>query len=357
MIDWLTLRIPLDVSGLGPELSKRLRESMNTVHCFDPEGVEMWRKAVVDFDSLRSDTPGICWMTHSDGVQTWLAIGASPASLEHGCNVFGSDDIVHCARVIIEHAAKALRAALPMVRAWTVRRIDITENYLLPTADAVKHALRVLLQTDGGHRRASSPKSGGDSVYWNPKSVRSKGKAYHKGPQLRALMRKTSVAISDAQLEIADRMLRLEHTRGAQFFRDFEKAGRHWFDLSIEDLRKFHTDFFGRMFGEVEVKDMSDVLPRLQALQVSHAKTGHLVPISEGQALAAFRTWSVIKSVGLQQAKESMPRATWYRHVKLLRDAGLGDMDISTAEIVPFRRHVVVIDEPVRSWADCKVAA
>lgn len=155
MIDWLTLRIPLDVSGLGPELSKRLRESMNTVHCFDPEGVEMWRKAVVDFDSLRSDTPGICWMTHSDGVQTWLAIGASPASLEHGCNVFGSDDIVHCARVIIEHAAKALRAALPMVRAWTVRRIDITENYLLPTADAVKHALRVLLQTDGGHRRVA----------------------------------------------------------------------------------------------------------------------------------------------------------------------------------------------------------
>ncbi len=75
-----------------------------------------------------------------------------------------------------------------------------------------------------------------------------------------------------------------------------------------------------------------------------------------GRALAAHRTWAMVKAIGYELAKESMPRATWYLHMKYLRAAGLSDADIGAGNVLPFRRREICIASPVRSWAELRAA-
>ncbi|MBK9394259.1 MAG: hypothetical protein IPN40_10360 [Uliginosibacterium sp.] len=284
------------------------------------------------------------WQVQGDGTQYYLAIGGSPASIEHGINVFGSGDIKHCAAVMVRHARKALAAVLPDAELWQVRRVDVTHNYALPGPREVKQALRALLGADASRARASS--MGGDTVGWNVGSDLRKGKAYHKGPQLAALIKKGRCEAAPYQVALCDKLLRLELTLGSRFWRRFEEKGLRWADLTEDELNAYHLDYFGRFFGSVEVTDMGQLLNQLEA-----------VAVSPGQALAAHRTWALIKAIGRENAKGSMPRSTWSRHLKLLRDAGLSDTDLSSGEIIPFRRHVVQLHQPVTSWADLQQAA
>lgn len=345
LIDWLTLRIALG-STLGAALTARIRQCLNTVHCIDRHGEVIWSKQSLDIDALRSDTPGLCWMVQSDGKDEYLTIGGSPASLEHGLNVFGSCDMVHCANVLIRHAAKALEAILPPIQKWQCRRIDVTGNYLLPDAASVKQALRQLTLADGGRRKATNNARGGDSVYWNPTSDLAKGKAYHKGPQMAFLNKKGVLEIPEEQIELADRILRLEHTRGARWFRRLTESGRQWYSLTVEQLEALFVDFFGRIVDGVEVKDMD----RYELVSRIRNTNG----ITEGRANAAFTTYRNIRSDGFETVKGYMPRATWQLHLKYLRGAGISDADLQQGNVVQFKPVRIVLAQPVTSWDDIR---
>ena len=88
LIDWLTLRIPLNKS-LGEDLCERVQGCINHIYCVDSSGERVWEKGVLDVDALRSDSVGLFWIIQSDGLEQYLTIGASPASLEYGVNAFG----------------------------------------------------------------------------------------------------------------------------------------------------------------------------------------------------------------------------------------------------------------------------
>ena len=347
LIDWLTLRISMG-DQLGKALTERIRSCLNTVHCVDRHGVVLWSKQSLDVDALRSDTPGLCWMVQSDGKNEYLTIGASPASLEHGINVFGSCDIQHCAKVLIAHAAKALDAILPAVWFWQCRRVDITGNFLLPDAASVKQALRQLTLADGGRRKASNKAKGGDSVYWNGSSDLAKGKAYHKGPQMAYLCKKGLVDISEELIALADRILRLEHTRGARWFRRLSELGRNWYDLTVTELEGLFVEFFGRVVDGVEVREMGMELI---------GKIEHENGITEGRAHAAFNTYTNIRSHGFETVKGYMPKATWYLHLKYLRGAGISDADLQQGNVVQFKPVRIVLAVPVTSWEQIRRAA
>jgi II/X family phage/plasmid replication protein len=348
LIDWLTLRIPLGAS-LGEKLTARIRECLNTVTCVDRNGEVVWAKQTLDVDSLRSDTPGLCWMLQSDGCNEYLTIGASPASLEHGLNVFGSCDIQHCATVLIRHAGKALDAILPGFQQWQCRRIDITGNFVLPDASSVKQALRQLTLADGGRRKATNNKRGGDSVYWNPTSDLAKGKAYHKGAQMAYLCKKGLIDVSDDLISLADRLLRLEHTRGSRWFRRLAEAGKQWFDLAVHELEALFTDFFGRIVDGVEVKEMErhELVERIAACSGT----------TKGRAEAAFSTYRNIRADGFEVVKDYLPARTWFRHLQYLRAAGISDADLQQGNVVQFRPVRIVLAQPVTCWDDIRRAA
>lgn len=333
MIDWLTMRLPF--SRLPESIRQNLTRYAGRLTCCNPHGEILWQKVHFDFDELRSDSQGLFWQVQGapDG-EMMMVIGASPAALEHGCNIFGSSDIRHCAEVLIRAASLSLKTPLANVEQWQCRRIDVTENYLLGSYAEVKQALRHLLSADAARAKASSVR--GDTVMWNAGSDLQSGKAYHKGPQLLKLMNKGRVSLTFEQLEAANKVLRLELKLGARWFR---RRGERWLDLTPEQLFDLHQSYFSRFFGSVEVSDMGKLLEELEAVAPSH-----------GQALAAHRTWALIRTVGYEQAKEGMPRATWFRHLKLLREAGISDADLCAGNILPFRQKTIVFDQPVRTW-------
>lgn len=349
LIDWLTLRIPLD--DVGHVVHDRVRDCLGSVVCTDADGVIKWQKRHLDVDKLRSDSQGLYWAAQSDGKQDFLVIAASPASLKHKVNVFGSLDIRAGAESLRMVAMQALNAVLPSLEKWQCRRIDITGNYALPDDASVRQALRQLLNTDGVRRKAGSHSRGGDTVYWSPNSDISKGKAYAKGAHLRSMIKRgklTNADLSDETLTMADRLLRLEHSRCARWFRRFEHSGGHWLNLGMEALKYFYYEFFGPLTGGLEVKDMG----REQI--VNQIESGACV--SHQQALQAFATYRNIKADGFEETKASMALRTWFRHIRILRKSGFSDAQLCAGNVVPFQAVRILLAQPVSGWADLRAA-
>ena len=119
-----------------------------------------------------------------------------------------------------------------------------------------------------------------------------------------------------------------------------------WYDFTETQLDRHHADYFSNFIKEVEVVEMDRLLESLEK-----------VASSKGQARAAYRTWSLVKSIGMREAEASMPRRTWYRHRKLLFDAGLSWADLQRANVVPLRRRPILLGEPVRSWEELESCA
>lgn len=346
LIDWLTLRHPL-TEKLGKELHGRIMASLGRMVMIDADGVIQWDKAVPDWDALRSDSVGLFWSITSDADSVrYITIGASPSSLLNaGINVFGSMNLEEGANVLIQTAGKALGAILPNWRAWQCRRIDVTANYDMGSNAQVKQALRLLLGTDAPRRRTNSDRRGGDTVYWNPSSDLRAGKAYHKGAHLRYQNRKGNTQADEETLALADNLIRLELKLGSRWFR---RLNKDWHDLTPTELAAEHYTFFSSLIGggDVEVSDMGTLLQELE----KHAPT-------KGRALAAHRTWSLIKTIGYSQTQDSMARKTFANHCVWLRAAGLTSADLCAGTVIPFRRKTLVLGEPVTSWEQLKRAA
>ncbi|MGE5470589.1 MAG: phage/plasmid replication protein, II/X family [Bacteroidota bacterium] len=361
LLDWIGLRMPVNM--LPPSLQERLYENMDSVACLKLDGKGnpseiRWEQKRLNFDALRSDSEGLYFTCSYVGLIAYFYIGASPASLANPCNVFGTLDIKEGAEILLSRARRAFQCFLAPAEDWEMTRLDITGNYAFPDFAMVKTCLRTLLSTDSARRKATSAKNGGDTVLWAPSSDVKAGKAYHKGPHLRYLQKKGQIDISEEQLALADRLLRLEMKIGSRFFRDMQNFrkhpffGRHWTTFTGEELADLHRGFFGPLVEGVEVRDMG----RVEMIE----RIAELNGITQGRARAAFKTYSDIKEYGLDEVKASMPERTYYLHKKYLVQAGVSDSDLIASlpgNILPFRPVRIVLAQPVASWEDVRRAA
>jgi len=361
LIDWMTLRMPVNM--LPPLLQERLFENLDTVACLklDKDGnpIEIrWESKRLNFDALRSDSDGLYWTVSYVKEIAFLYIGASPASLRFEHNVFGDLDILNAGQVLVNRACRAFSCFLAPAQEWELCRLDLTGNYALPDFSMVKTALRSLLGTDSARRKATSAKNGGDTVQWSYSSDVQAGKAYHKGPHLRYLVKKGVLSLSEDLLALADRLLRLELKLGSRFFRHAKERstnrfhGRHWTTFTPVELAGLHHDFFQPLCDGVEVKDMG----RVETI----SKIADMNGITQGRALAAFKTFNDIREHGLDEVQASMPRRTFYLHKKYLKQAGFTDADLSKflpGNVVQFRPVRIVLAQPVTCWDDLRRAA
>jgi len=231
----------------------------------------------------------------------------------------------------------------PERRLWKVSRVDVTENYCLGSLPDVRVALGVLRGTEGGRYRVSQ--QAGDTVYWSHRSRLRSGKAYAKGPHLQYLLKRktyTGTAYTADQLEAAKKLLRLELTLGAQWWR--ERVGCHWWELTPSRLAQEHADYFGRMIGKGIEMDMTN--------NEREAILAAAPTVRKGRSVC--RTWLTIQQVGFESAREIVGRSTWYDHLQVLRAAGLGDADISAGRVVGLRR--VVSLTAVSTWEELLAA-
>lgn len=348
LIDWLTLRFPL-TDRLGETLHARIRDALGRVVKVSASGEIVWEKQHIDFDDIRSDSMGLYWSVTADkDSQRLLTIGASPSSLlNQGVNVFGSMSVEEGAKVLVKTASLALESILPSWEQWQCRRMDITANYDMGSAAQVKQALRLLLATDAPRRRTNSDRKGGDTVYWNPSSDLQAGKAYHKGAHLRFQQRIGNITVHESLLELADNLLRMELKLGSRWFRRFEADGLDWKKLAPKRLIEIHHKFFDSLIGggDVEVSDMGTLLKELEKIT------------TPGRALAAHRTFALLKVIGYTQTKQSMQPRTFYLHCEHLRAAGLSSADLCAGKVLELRKRSLVLDQPVLSWDEIRRAA
>lgn len=335
LIDWLTLRVP--VALLNREAHSAWERGLGWVMCIDRDGHLEWRKP--QRQSVRSDS-------HQVMVEAWgncVKVSGSPCRVAQPNNVFGSSDIVACARSMLAFADAVTGLGLSGVALEHVQctRVDITKNYDLQSPARVRQALNHLRHAEGGRFQVRTES---ESVYWGIGSKRRSGKAYHKGPQLRKQVSKGKAFATESQLAAADRLLRLEMQLSSEWFR--ERPDAHWCGLSAKHLDDLHTNYFTALIGNLQVATMDDLLAQLRA-----------VTPTEGQALAAYRTWSLVKALGVATACGLMPRSTWLRHRKALFDCGLSWADLQAGNVVPIRFDPIVLGKDVGTWQELGVAA
>jgi II/X family phage/plasmid replication protein len=272
-----------------------------------------------------------------------ITIQGSPARAMSGRdNTFGSSDVVECARAMarVAELGSGVRFG-DHFETWTVSRVDVTESYDLGALSAVRQGLLSLRHAEGGRYQL---RTAAESVYWGTRSALRSGKAYAKGPHLRHLANGGKVALTERELALADRLLRLELSLRAQYWR--ERAEKPWYEHTAEDWSRLHADYFEPLVGTCEITEMDDLRDRL----LSVAKT-------PGLAQAAWRTWALVRSHGAEQAKANMSVATWKRHRALLFKAGLSWADLQAGNVVPLRRKPIFLGQPTRSWEELRQAA
>lgn len=342
MIDFMTLKLPFEIAmPLGLDA---YRSRSGRLMCLDPNGEIKWER--IERESIRSDSHQIVFDVGGD----CLMLHGSPARVMHAHNVWGSGDPVECARAMIAFASTHSGVRLPFeLNLWKVTRMDVTHNYVLGSSNEVRQALSYLRQSEGGRYQVSTKS---ETVYWGGNSSLRRMKAYHKGPHLRYLMKKKNetVSFTDEEINLADKLLRLELSLMSQFWR--ERSLKHWYKYTENELNQIHHKYFSQVIGKIEVVDMDTLLEQIEKTVMYNGK-----PITKGMALAAYRTYTLIQSIGVRATETSMPRATYLRHRKILFDAGLTHADLHAGNVLPFRRRSIILGEPVYSWSEVRNAA
>ncbi len=324
LLDWITARVPLEL--LTAEARDKVRQLGDRVCCYCPKTGDV-RYETSKWDSVRSDSHQVVARAASD-----LWIQGSPARvIADGCTVFGAGasaalDLVAALDRMVAFLESVVGVDLPPARCWIVSRVDVTGNLLLGSVEEVRSALSILRGVEGGRYRVSA--QAGDTVYWSNKSKLRKGKAYAKGPHLRHLIKQknyTGKPYNENEITFAQKLLRLELTLGREWF-----ARNPWLQVTAEQLKSQWDEYFGRMIGGAEVTADSDLQEKIMAAAPS-----------QGQGRAAFGCWFMIQIEGWERAREFFSKPTWYRHMKILRDAGLRDADISAGRVVQLRRRII----------------
>lgn len=357
LLDWVGLRVRL--SECSPLVTDFLFRSFTKVVCANHDLSEMlWEQNRYAFDSARSDSCRVFYTVRWIGTESWLYVGGSPATLSQGNNVFGSMDIAEGAQWVILALQHEIKAVLPPHHLWECTRLDVTGNYVLPDAAAVKVALKQLSVCDGARRRASNVARGGDTVMWSATSDLLAGKAYHKGPHLSHLLRTApgKYEIEPWQCSAADRLLRLEMRIGSRWFRRLrdgkhgeELKGKTWMELTPEILASVYCGFFEPLVGGQEVTGME----RVELEKRIQAGSG----VTAGQARSALGTYRAIKDEGYEAVKASMSLRTFRRHCAVLKAGGIAEADLVKGNVFQFKPVKIILAQPVASWEELRAAA
>lgn len=336
-LDWITASLPLD--RLTPEDRVKLRSMGSRVLKVHQGEV---KEEYACWTPVSENHPGPSF--HVDGHR--LRLAGSPTRCEgDGCNVFGgpiarSLNLYDCLQLLIRWTRLHLGTALPDAEQWQVSEVDVTGNLVFDQASQVLEALGILKHASTGRHKVD--RTYHDTCYWNSGSRLIAATAYAKGDELRGTARKRAArkrrVYSAEELALVGRLLRLElHLRG-QFF-----ARNSWRDMSPKLLQEQWWKFFMEKLGDAAIKTPNDVLQKL--LEVAPTRA---------QANAAYRLWTCIQSDGFEGARATFPaKATWQRHLKHLKAAGLGDADLRAGRVMPLRRNVLSY-QLATDWTDLR---
>lgn len=255
----------------------------------------------------------------------YLEIECSLHKLFLGHNIFGgSEDFQSCVFYLIRFLERQLGVTLPVYSDWLVKRIDFAYVFDLGSFSAVQEFF--YLMKNAYYPRRSVDHHGLHGLYASASTTALK--FYHKGKEFkkhdfRRLVSSGFLSENEAfsLLSYANRILRVEvEIKTKKLKYDFQKLryGHEPYvkDITSEYLISVYETEVDRFMKEGKnssdkVRSMLEVESRLYSMYRSDL------------ASRLFGAWIRISALGIDKYKEAVPRRTFYRHIKQLKDAGI----------------------------------
>jgi II/X family phage/plasmid replication protein len=327
VIDWLTLRAPIDVP-------------INAGHVasFTADGEIEWHSPKrLPVEGSHSNTVVVRRFPFDDS----LEVSGNPAKFLQGHNLFGTDDLpglcrafllAVCARIGHQLTPSELEA-LDAGRI-TLTRIDSTQSWDFGSLPRALNVIRSLASQGYFAYRGRGSMTREGTVYWNQRSRRLAGKAYAKGHELQAHALPVDLAERSRLVELAQGLVRFEFTLRSMW-------------LKRKDLHVLQN------WGKVGATPESIHAELMSDLSVTASEIpGDDLETLPAKLRAMYQLWKDGKDV-----RRYCSRATFYRYRKQLLAHGIDlaaiqpSKDDPASNVIPIRVTLVGRPATVPSWA------
>ncbi len=329
MIDWITVKVPLQHSG-QIHGGRKIEVTPDGEVKYDSP---MWKPIEGSYSQNLSIKTA---ETDDQGNGKILSISGNPTKWFQGHNIFGTDDICGLIYETMLRLCNILEISPSPedVRAWqkgeySLSRIDINAMYSLGCRSDVHAWLNAAHKTARTRMGVGILKGG--TVYWGKHSSRWAIKAYSKGEEINRKGHMLPPELSLTSLsDFADDKLRLEITlRQKELKKLGIERGSAWNDFEVQSL---YEKYRGR-------------------LQMSDQKlTSNSIVDLPSCIRGTYQLWS-----DGHDCRQILSDRTFYRHRNELRKHGI-DISIpksnATTNVVPLIRVLEAVPVGVPDWAE-----
>lgn len=389
MIDLLRIQIPIDDAFIVPYFDKS--SGKTTGADFDVAQLSQFGLSLAageisysdgkleanrlyhPFESLPSSNSTLAFKVRTGGKNyfPFLELNASPAKLLQGHNVYGTDDVEKCVSSLLYVFAGAYPTALNLldIKNAEISQIDCTYTAHLENDHQCRQVMQVLRNLSKASLRASRH-TFETSVLWNAGSAHCTREVYLKEYEVNRQLETIKKEIKNSsqphlikQLEVlssyevqsfAKNAVRFEAkckkrmlkrlgipTRIIDFIKYSESSPNNIVQLLWDTgFQQLFSTFKG---VDVNIYDDNEVLEALKAHYVQTTKTGKT---SYSKALRVFRFFRAVKTDGIDELKETMPKMTFYRNMaeltKVVPQAYIQNLSVTKNNVVPLVRMINV---------------
>ncbi len=268
----------------------------------------------------------------------FLYLECSFPKILNGHNVYGGPtNFAASSEVIVQHVGERLGINLPNANTWWVHRVDWAENFVLGF-DAIQDFFATM--KNARFPRRSVQTYGTNGLY--AAGITTTVKLYHKGEEFQEHdFKRVERALKHHRLAEypQDRFIGENHQWVHDQISDLQEEANKRLRVEVEiHLEKLKADFGHKPFvREVTKEYLIAVFEKEVYRLMRQGKTGDTViyrnstavlrKLSESHSselankLHAF--WNQMATIGEAETKAAYPRATFYRHRKLLEEAGI----------------------------------
>lgn len=346
-------------------------DSLPAQVCRLPSGEYAIESISTKWESIETSNTNLAMRVYAGG-DYWphVRVKASPAKLLQCHNVFGPDDPALCGAELLTWLCVCMPALAEQLdfRLTEIMIVDCTYSVPISIPSMMLSVINAIGKIS--NKQLFCNKNDLDSTkYFNRGSEHGQLKVYLKLlemlAQIRDLKKKNRdgrynaqiVTLEDPQLEAyAANLMRFESTLTKRKLKDmgiptlFIDFCRYDRELKIQGRNLIQELFMAKaapLFEALEGRQVNvynddDVREKLRQ---RHGKLDRKGNLNFDAAMAAFRTYRGIAADGYKETMEAMSRANFYRHVKMLTEAGLSKAQLQnlhdhkeTGNVVPLLR-------------------
>lgn len=279
--------------------------------------------------------------------EPYIHIEGSVHKAMAGFNIYGGPiSFINSAKWMINLVKELINMEMPDINLWKVVRIDVSEVYELPSYEACQEWFRGLNSAVYPRRKVNRYDVSG--LYASGTTTATK--FYHKGPEFAKHDRKRLIKILDREeleklQQKANNIIRVEvEIRPKKLKYDFGYIP-NVNEISTAYLERVHDTEVERILKEGVstmkiVRSASNVEKRLY--DIYNHKNSNMAGV-----LLGF--WFRMSAMGEDVVKKSVPKATFYKYRKLLKEAGcawtgtdviLKEFSLVPSDFVPIRNDI-----------------